>query len=247
MRPAAVGFQCPDDVRAGNEGVRRPRRTTGLRLAGQRWGTVTLSLIAVNVAMFVLTAAQAGVQGSSPLDNYASGIFQDLQQVPFFVDVLGDWWRPLTAAFLHYGPVHLLLNMLSLLVFGSQLEQILGRVRFLTVYLVGVLGGAAAIQLFGAPFGAVAGASTAIYGLMGAFAVVLVHQKQDLRGILTLLGINVVISFLPGVSLIGHLGGLVGGAAAAAVLIAGRRSVPVAAAGTAVLAAVLLVLVYAVG
>ena len=247
MRPASVGFQCPDDVRAGNEGVRRPRRTTGLRLAGQRWGTVTLSLIGINVAMFLITAVQAGVQGADPLDNYRASLFQDLWQVPFLVDELGDWWRPLTAAFLHYGVVHLGLNMLSLLVFGSQLEQLLGRARFLTVYLVGVLGGAAAIQLFGAPFGAVAGASTAIYGLMGAFAVVLVHQKQDLRGILTLLGINVVISFLPGVSLIGHLGGLVAGAAAAAVLVLARRSVPAAAAGTAVLVAVLLVLVYVVG
>jgi hypothetical protein len=72
-----------------------------------------------------------------------------------------------------------------------------------------------------------------------------VHQKQDLRGLLTLLGINLVISFLPGVSLIGHLGGLVAGAAATAVLIAGRTRRPVAIGGVAVLMAVLLVLIYA--
>jgi membrane associated rhomboid family serine protease len=159
----------------------------------------------------------------------------------------GDWWRPFTAAFLHYGVVHLVLNMLSLLVFGSELERLLGRARYLTVYLVSIAGGAAAIQLLGDPFGQVAGASTAIYGLMGAFGVVLVHQKQDLRGLLTLLGINLVISFLPGVSLIGHLGGLVAGAAAAAVLIATRQRRPLAIAGVAALAAVLLALVYAGG
>jgi membrane associated rhomboid family serine protease len=243
MNPAAVGFQCPDDVAAGNAGVRRPRRTGGLSGATRRWGTVTLTLIAANVAMFVLTAVLTGIGGGDPLDNYASALFQQLAQVPVLVDA-GEWWRPFTAAFLHYGVLHLGLNMLSLLIFGSELERLLGRARYLTVYLVSIVGGAAAIQLFGDPFGQVAGASTAIYGLMGAFGVVLVHQKQDLRGLLTLLGINLVISFLPGVSLIGHLGGLVGGAAAAAVLVAARRRRPLALAGVGALVAVLLALVY---
>jgi membrane associated rhomboid family serine protease len=246
MNPAAVGFQCPDDVAAGNAGARPPRRTTGLRLAGHRWGPVTLALIGVNVAMFLVTAVLTGLDGQPPLQNYRAALFQQLAQVPVLV-ATGDWWRPFTAAFLHYGVVHLALNMLSLLVFGSELERLLGRGRYLTVYLVSIAGGAAAIQLFGNHLGQVAGASTAIYGLMGAFGVVLVHQKQDLRGLLTLLGINLVISFLPGVSLIGHLGGLVGGAAAAAVLIATRRRRPLAIAGVAVLAAVLLGLVYAGG
>ena len=244
MNPAAVGFQCPDDVAAGNAGVRRPRRTTGLRVAGRRWGPVTLTLIGVNVGMFVLTAVLTGIGGGYPFDNYRTELFQQLAQLPVLVDA-GDWWRPLTAAFLHYGVVHLALNMLSLLLFGSELERQLGRARYLTVYLVSVLGGAAAIQLFGNPFGQVAGASTAIYGLMGAFGVVLLKQKQDLRGLLTLLAINLVISFLPGVSLIGHLGGLVGGAAATAVLVYAGRRRPLAVAGVAVVAAVLLVLVYA--
>ena len=244
MNPAAVGFQCPDDVRAGNAAVRAPRRTTGLRLAGRRWGPVTLTLIAVNVAMFVLTAVLTGLDGLDPLQNYRTELFQQLAQVPFLVDT-GDWWRPVTAAFLHYGVLHLGLNMLSLLIFGSELERLLGKGRYLTVYLVSILGGAAAIQLFGNPFGQVAGASTAIYGLLGAFGVVLVHRKQDLRGLLTLLAINLVISFLPGVSLIGHLGGLAGGAAAAGVLVAARRSRPLTVGGVVALVAVLLVLVYA--
>jgi len=243
MNPAAVGFQCPDDVAAGSAGVRRPRRTTGLRVAGRRWGTVTLTLIGVNVAMFLLTAVLTGLNGEYPLDNYRNELFQRLAQVPFFVDA-GDWWRPLTAAFLHYGIVHLALNMLSLLIFGSELERQLGRARYLTVYLVALLGGAAAIQLFGAPFTQVAGASTAIYGLMGAFAVVMVHQKQDLRGLLTLLAINLLISFLPGVSLIGHLGGFVGGAAATTVLVLAGRRRPVLVGGVAAVATIALVLIY---
>jgi membrane associated rhomboid family serine protease len=243
MRPAAVGFQCPDDVAAGNAGVRQPRRTGGLKRAGRRWGPVTLTLIGVNVAMFLLTAVLTGLAGQDPLQNYRNELFQDLAQVPVYV-AIGDWWRPFTAAFLHYGVLHLGLNMLSLLIFGSELERQMGRARYLTVYLVSIVGGAAAIQLLGNPVGQVAGASTAIYGLMGAFGVVLLHQKQDLRGLLTLLGINLVISFLPGVSLIGHLGGLIGGAAAAGVLVATRRRPPLSVAGIAALSAVLLVVVY---
>jgi membrane associated rhomboid family serine protease len=221
MIPASVGFQCPECVREGNASVPRARGG-GLRAAGRRWGPVTLSLIAVNVAMFVATAVAAAVEGFSPLDNNFSTLFARLDQVP--VDVAaGDWWRPLTAAFLHIGPIHLALNMLAVLVFGSELERQLGRWRFLAVYLVSALGGAASIQLFGDPHQPVAGASTAIYGLLGAFGVLMIVRREDLRGLLTLLAINIFISFLPGVSLLGHLGGLVAGAIATGALVASRR------------------------
>jgi membrane associated rhomboid family serine protease len=149
-----------------------------------------------------------------------------------------------TSAFTHASPVHLALNMMALLLFGSELERQLGRARYLTVYLVAALGGAASLQLFGEYFQPVVGASGAIYGLLGAFGVVLLTQRQDLRGLLTLLAINLFISFLPGVSLLGHLGGLVAGAAAAAVLVAARRRTALAVAGIAVLVLVLLALLF---
>ncbi len=221
MTPASVGFQCPECVREGRSSV-RVATGGGLQAAGRRWGVVTLSLIAVNVAMFVVTAVDAATEGFSPLSNNLSTLFAQLDQRP--VDVAaGDWWRPLTAAFLHIGPVHLALNMLAVLVFGSELERQLGRWRFLAVYLISALGGAAAIQLLGDPLRPVAGASTAIYGLLGALAVLMIVRRQDLRGLLTLLAINIFISFLPGVSLLGHLGGLVAGAAATGILVATRR------------------------
>ena len=222
MIPASVGFQCPECVRDGRASNRPVRRGGGLQAAGRRWGVVTLSLIAVNVAMFVVTAVSAAAEGFSPLNNYFSTIFAWLDQRP--VDVTaGEWWRPLTAAFLHIGPVHLALNMLAVLVFGSELERQLGRWRFLTLYLLSALGGATAIQLLGDPLRPVAGASTAIYGLLGALGVLMLVRRQDLRGLLTLLAINVFISFLPGVSLLGHLGGLVAGAATAGILVATNR------------------------
>jgi membrane associated rhomboid family serine protease len=198
---------------------------------------VTLVLIGVNVAMFVVTAISAAVEGINPLTNYLSPVFLDLEQWPPLVDA-GQWWRLVTAAFLHVGPLHLVLNMLALLVFGTELERALGRWRYLALYFVSVLGGATAVQLFSdAP---VAGASTAIWGLMGGLGVLLLARRQDLRGIVTLLALNVLISVLvPGISLVGHLGGLVAGALVTGVLVVGRRKPAVQIAGVAVLAVVL--------
>jgi membrane associated rhomboid family serine protease len=241
MQPAAVGFQCPECVRAGNAGIRAPRRGAGLRGAGRRWGPVTLALFLTNVAVALATAASEVADGRNPLRSFGSPLLDQLAISPAAVDA-GQWWRVVTSAFTHVSPLHLGLNMLALLIFGSELERQLGRARYLTVYLVSALGGAASLQLFGAYFQGVVGASGAIYGLLGAFGVVLMSQRQDLRGLLTLLGINLVISFLPGVSLLGHLGGLVAGAAAAGVPVLARRRPAVAVAGIAVLVVVLLVL-----
>jgi membrane associated rhomboid family serine protease len=245
MIPASVGFQCPECVREGNASVRAPRRGSGLQAAGRRWGTVTLTLIAINVAMFLVTAVSAALEGNSPLDNYRSPVFAALEQIPVLV-YIGDWWRPVTAAFLHIGPVHLVLNMLALLVFGSELERRLGRWRFLALYLIAVLGGATAIQLFGDPAAPVAGASTGVYGLLGGLGVLMLANRQDVRGLITLLAINVFISFLPGLSLLGHLGGLVAGALAAGLLVLTRRRQPLQGAALAALAVLLLALVLTV-
>ena len=243
MIPASVGFHCPECVREGQASVRAVKRGGGLQAAGRRWGVVTLSLIAVNVAMFVVTAIGAATEGFSPLDNNFSTLFARLDQLPVAV-AAGEWWRPLTAAFLHIGPVHLALNMLAVLIFGSELERQLGRWRFLAVYLLSALGGAASIQLLGNPIQPVAGASTAIYGLLGSLGVLMIVRRQDLRGLLTLLAINVFLSFLPGVSLLGHLGGLVAGAAATGILVVTRHRPQLQLAGLVALGVVLLVLVF---
>jgi membrane associated rhomboid family serine protease len=240
MVPASVGFQCPECVAAGNASVRTVR-SGGLKAAGRRWGVVTLGLIAVNVAMFVVTAISAFAAGNSPADNQRSPVFVDLAQWPAGVHYLDEWWRVLTAAFLHTGPVHLAFNVLALLLFGSELERQLGWARYLAVYLASALGGAVAIQLLGDPRVVVAGASAAIYGLLGALGVLMLAGRQDVRGLLTLLAINVFISFLPGISLLGHLGGLVAGALAGGILWLLRRRPQLQIPGVALLAGVLLV------
>jgi membrane associated rhomboid family serine protease len=240
MIPASVGFQCPECVREGQASVRGVRRGNALRTAGRRWGPVTVTLIAVNVAMFVVTAVSAVTVGASPLDNWRSPVSVALSQWPYGVNLWGEWWRVFTAAFLHNGPAHLAVNMLSLLILGSELERRLGHWRYLSVYLLSAVGGAAAIQLFGDPRVSVAGASGAIYGVLGALGVLMLARREDLRGLLTLLAINLVISLLPGISLLGHLGGLVTGALTAGVLLLTRRGRPLQILALTALAVVLL-------
>ncbi len=167
---------------------------------------VTYALIAVNVAIFAVTAAQA----QSLLENRASDLFlRWVLYPPAVAD--GQWWRVLGSGFLHYGPIHLLLNMFALYVIGRDAELVLGRLRYLSVYLVSLLGGAAAVMVF-AQDSATAGASGAVYGLFGAITVILIRLRQNPNQMLILIAINVFISFsLPGISLWGHLGGLAAG------------------------------------
>jgi membrane associated rhomboid family serine protease len=245
MTPASVGFQCPECVRGGQAAARTPRAPSGggLRSAGRRFGPVTVGLVAVNVAVFVVTAVSALALGASPLDNQVSPVFTALAQAPPLV-ADGQWWRLLTAGFLHFGLLHLAVNMWSLVVLGSALESRLGSGRFAVLYGVSLVGGTAAIQLF-SPGSFAAGASTALYGLFGAFGVLMVAARQDVRGLLVLLAVNIGISLLPGVSLVGHLGGLVAGALVAGLylLVRGRRGLQPAAAGAVGVLLVVLALV----
>ena len=224
MTSASVGFQCPECIRAGQASVRAPRRVPAVRSAGRRWGFVTLTLIGLNVAVFVATAVSAAIEGHNPLDNQRSSLFADLMLAPVLVQAFGEDWRLITSAFLHIGPLHLAINMLALLLFGSELERAFGRWRYLAVYLLSAIGGSVAIELFGNPNQAVAGASGAIWGLMGAFGVLAGTQRGDVRGVAVLLVVNLAFSVLvPGISLLGHLGGLVGGLLAAGVVAVARR------------------------
>lgn len=166
----------------------------------------TYALIALNVAVFAITAAQA----KSLVDNRTSALFRDWVLFPPFV-ADGQWLRVIGAGFLHYGPIHLLLNMFALYVIGRDTELVLGRLRYLAVYLVSLLGGSAAVMVF-SQNSATAGASGAVYGLFGAITVILIRLRQDPKQMLILIAINVFISFsLPGISLWGHLGGLAAG------------------------------------
>ncbi|MFI9008661.1 rhomboid family intramembrane serine protease [Actinosynnema sp. NPDC053489] len=207
LREASVGYQCVDCVNQGRASVRRPRTFVGAQFS-QRL-VVTPVLIAVNVLLFAITAAQAG----SVATNQRADLFADLVMYTPAVAADGQWWRLVTSGFLHFGPLHLALNMIALYVLGRDLEPVFGRARFSALYGVSLLGGGVAVYLFGGLGTVVAGASGAVYGLMGAMLVAVLRLKLNPGPALGVIGLNVVLSFtLPGISLLGHIGGLVVGA-----------------------------------
>jgi membrane associated rhomboid family serine protease len=236
LREAAVGAQCVDCIAASRRGARR-----GVTIAGARPGgrpVVTPVLVGLNVAVFVWTVVTSG----SVEDNARAPLFDAWALVPGAV-AEGQWWRLLTGGFLHFGPIHLLFNMWALWVIGRQVEPALGRGRYLAVYLVSLLGGSAAVMLLTAPGSNVAGASGAVFGLMGALAVLLRRLRIPLGQVGGLIAVNLVITFLiPGISVAGHLGGLLTGALATAALVYAppQRRVPVQAASLLGIAVVLL-------
>ena len=221
LRPAAVGFQCPECVAQGNATVRRPTTPYGGRISA-RAGVVSAVLGVLNVVAFVVTVATApgGLTGNS-----GSRLFDELELVPLRVAVDGEYWRLIGSAFLHIGLLHLAGNMLALAIVGPALERVFGWWRFLAVYLVAALGGSVAVYLFGSPFGAVAGASGAIYGLFAGTLIVVRKLGLDARFMVLAVALNFAVSFAPGISLLGHLGGFVtGGLLSLAMVYAPARS-----------------------
>ncbi|MDO3646789.1 rhomboid family intramembrane serine protease [Nocardia mangyaensis] len=208
LRPAAVGQHCVECVRQGQRDVRPVRTVGGARADAGAVPYVTYGLIAVNVLVYVITAAQAG----SAMDNYrGSALFREFVLVPRLV-ADGEFLRLLGSGFLHYGAIHLLVNMFALYIVGRDLERVLGRIRYACVYLISLLGGSAAVMALSGSITATAGASGAVYGLFGAVTVTLIRLRQSPTPMLVVIGVNVLISFsLPGISLWGHLGGLAAG------------------------------------
>ena len=233
---ASVGIRCPDH--SGQKGgVQRVAQTVA-HGTPRNAGIVTKTLIGVNVGIYLLQLAQG-----APITGNGGSIFEQgvLVVRNFGSDGLplglaeGEWWRLITAAFLHYGPIHLAMNMLVLWMIGRALEEALGPARYVAVYLASGLAGSAGALLLGpmrelfspSPATATVGASGAIFGILGA-AIVLERQRTYVLGgsAMSLLVFNLAFTFLvPGISIGGHLGGLAGGALSILALSRfGRRS-----------------------
>ena len=132
----------------------------------------------------------------------------------------GEWYRILTVALVHGGLMHLGLNMYALLVLGTPLEKTFGVKRFLVIFLVSLITGSLASLLLNPVNQPSLGASGALFGLFGAFAVAGRKIGADIRSIFVIIGINFAIGFiLPGIDWHAHLGGLIGGALAAQILL----------------------------
>ncbi len=175
---------------------------------------VTWILIGANVGVFAIDAVLGGMAGLGLMSG--GGPILEAGYVSADAVAAGEWWRILTSAFLHFGILHLVLNMWALYLFGPILEQLYGRFEYLAIYLLCAAGGSV-LTILAAPDQAAVGASGAIFGLLGlAFAVsrrrhlALPHQTRMVLGqIGSLLVINLAFTFfVPGISITGHLGGL---------------------------------------
>lgn len=218
MRAASVGFQCPECVAAGATTVREPRTTFGGRLTDGS-SRVTQVVLAVCVGVYVVGLLIGEGELQLRLGNIAGPVLLR-EDGPVEGVAAGQYYRLLTAAFLHANLIHLTFNMLALAQLGPGLEQRLGRVRFLGLYLLSALGGSTLSFLVSDPGALGVGASGAIYGLFGAYFVVARRLGGDTRPIVILILVNLAISFaVPIIDWRAHLGGLVTGAAVAVLLV----------------------------
>lgn len=224
MHQASVGFHCPECVKQSGQRV-----VTARSLAAGATPYVTTTLIALNVAIYVMSTVAGGgsALGGSPSFEFeldwaligsgrvAGGVFG----VPIGV-AEGEWYRLVTSGFLHGSLLHLGFNMFALWILGRQLEPVLGRGTFAAVYSSSLLAGSLGVMVLD-PNQLTLGASGAVFGLFG-YALVgqwargINPMDTGLGGIIL---INLVFTFaVPGISIGGHLGGLIGGAAAGALL-----------------------------
>jgi membrane associated rhomboid family serine protease len=204
---APVGIRCPDHAGRARGAAKVTQGVRRVSYEGQGY-LVTKILIGINVLVFLINLAQ----GSSLTQVSGSLFVRGALYVPGGLDQ-GEWWRLITAAFLHASIIHLGMNMLVLWFIGAPVEQAIGRGRFLTIYLVSGLAGSAGAVIF-SPNVVTVGASGAIFGILGAALVLELQGSKVLGGqAFGLIAINLVFTFaIPNISVGGHVGGLIGGA-----------------------------------
>src|SRR3984885_12802399 len=247
LRQAAVGQQCVECVKGAAQDVRQPRAVFG----GRRVATaaVTWTLVGINVLLFLVELAKPSLANDWGLLGYApfstGGALQGI--------AAGQWYRLITSAFLpptgSLGILDILFNMWALVVVGPSLEQLLGRVRFIAVYLLSAIGGGVAFFLIGQYYVLALGASGAVFGLFGAWFVVARKLRLDVRGIVTIIAINLVFSLLyrSTIAWQDHVGGLIVGAlttAAFAYAPRKHRTVIQVAAAVAILAIMVVLVIF---
>ena len=213
MTPAPVGLRCPEHS-GKPQGIQKVTSAAGRAVTGtggRRANLVTMILIGINLAVYGLELALGGtisglgnwvydhgvlVRNAAYADGSAAGVAH------------GEWWRLITAAFLHYGPFHIAMNMFSLYFAGSILEQVIGRWRFAILYLVSGLAGSAG-ALYWSPNSAPVGASGAIFGVLGGL-LILERRGHIATGgqVAGLIVLNLVITFAYSsfISVGGHVG-----------------------------------------
>lgn len=200
---AAVGVVCPECMREQRKNAPRTKSALLTRLTGSGQPTVTYSIIGITLFVYLLQFVTGNFITNLLL--YA-GVYSE---APNFQP-----WRLLTTALVHGSIFHVLLNMYTLWIFGQYLEHLLGRGRYLALYVISAFAGSLGVLFLSNAFTPVVGASGAIFGLMGAFLVIQRRLGGNAKQLLVLIGINFVIGFIPGLNIAwqAHLGGIIAGA-----------------------------------
>ncbi len=188
--PNAVGYLCPEDGRV----------PVATKLKNDARPLLTISIIVLNAFLYLGQLSSGGT------------LTNTLLYVPLLTE--SEPWRMITAGFVHSENsfFHILLNMYSLYILGSVLEPMLGRLRFFTLYLLSILGGSIAVLLLDSPISSVVGASGGVFGLMGAYFIILKSLGQSGGQITAIIALNLVFSFIgSNISWQAHIGGLVVG------------------------------------
>lgn len=206
MNTASVGFHCPECARAGRQKVH-----TGASMFHAR-PVVTQAFMLINIVVFAVSVAMGDGFITGDVD-FESGLLIDGAANGFAIDEAGEWWRIITSGFMHYGLIHLAFNMYALYLLGPQFERSLGSLRFFLTYMACLLGGS-----FGAllvePLALTAGASGAIFGLLGVAVLATRSIGRSLwdTGLGTVLLLNFIITFgSRSISVGGHVGGFLVG------------------------------------
>jgi membrane associated rhomboid family serine protease len=226
MTTTPVGMRCPECAKQRTKVVRMRELT--------RTPQVTVALIAVNVIVFLAEGGGSftvsGAGGGS-LSGKAGLLGSGIERGPMgqgieYVGVAyGQWWRMITGGFLHANLLHIAFNMYLLYLLGQMLEPVLGHVKFALVYFVSLLTGSLG-ALIVTPHALTVGASGAVFGLMGAAAMEMRARQIPIMqsGIGVLILINLAFSFtVSGISVGGHIGGLIGGGVAMLAIQLGDR------------------------
>ena len=252
MRPASVGYQCPECVKEGARTTRSGRTAYG----GKRSANPALTsqvLIGINVAVW-LAVLVTGWQRSPLVDRLAllpqGALFRAPGGGVVHLAGVADGapWLLLTSMFAHVAIWHIAFNMLALYALGPGLEAAIGRTRFLLLYFIAGLAGGGTVLWLSGVHSQTLGASGAIFGLMGALLVVAIKVGGDVRSILTWIAINFVITFVFAsyISWQGHVGGFVAGVLIGAAIVYAPREHRVAVQAAGIGGVALLVLIASV-
>jgi membrane associated rhomboid family serine protease len=213
---APVGIRCPEHS-GQPAGPARVRRTVQRATFESHGAYVTRILVAINIVVYLITVAQ----GRGINDPGGSLFIKWLLYGPAVAH--GDWWRLMTAAFLHANVLHIAFNMWALAWLGPPVELALGRGRFLALYIVSGLAGSAG-ALIDNPNAVTVGASGAIFGILGAGMVLEWLATGSFAGQYAgLIALNLILNFGlnaggGNIAIGGHIGGLIAGVAGTLVL-----------------------------